>query len=234
MRHIIFMALIFVRTTVIFIVLLIVIRLMGKRQIGEMQPFEFVITLLIAELACIPMSDTSIPLLYGVVAIVTIYLLHQIICVVDEKVRFMRTVLGGKPSIVINADGIDYANLKRNNLDVADLVESMRESGYPSLDSVAYAVYESNGNFSVIPKKEGSESAGTLPRIIVDEGQFEQDNLAASGKDEAFFLDLFRQNGANRLKDVILFTLDEKGKGYFQTKTQPYRVLQIPDCKESA
>ena len=73
------MGLIFIRTIIVFITLLIIMRLMGKRQIGEMQPFELVITLLIAELACIPMADTSIPLLYGIVAILTIYFLHQIV-----------------------------------------------------------------------------------------------------------------------------------------------------------
>ena len=77
------MGLIFIRTIIIFITLLIIMRLMGKRQIGEMQPFELVITLLIAELACIPMADSSIPLLYGIVAIVSSYFLHQILCFLD-------------------------------------------------------------------------------------------------------------------------------------------------------
>ena len=76
------MGLIFIRTIVIFITLLVIMRLMGKRQIGEMQPYELVITLIIADLACIPMADTSIPLLYGVIAILTIYFLHQVVCVV--------------------------------------------------------------------------------------------------------------------------------------------------------
>ena len=77
------MGLIFVRTVIIFITLLVIMRLMGKRQIGEMQPYELVITLIIADLACIPMADNSIPLLYGVVAILTVYLLHQIVCFID-------------------------------------------------------------------------------------------------------------------------------------------------------
>ena len=91
------MGLIFIRTIIVFITLLVIMRLMGKRQIGEMQPFELVITLLIAELACIPMSDTSIPLLYGIISILTIYFLHQIVCLLDLGFKSMKAVLSGFP-----------------------------------------------------------------------------------------------------------------------------------------
>ena len=103
------MGLIFLRTAIIFIALLAVMRLMGKRQIGEMQPFEFVITLLIAELACIPMADISIPLLYGIASIVTIFFLHQLLLLFDLKWKPFKVLVGGKPSIVINKEGIDIS-----------------------------------------------------------------------------------------------------------------------------
>ena len=123
------MALIFIRTALIFIVLLLVMRLMGKSQIGEMQPFEFVISLVIAELACIPMADTSIPLFYGIIAIVTIFILHQIVWLLELWFKPVKTVVTGKPSVVINKNGIDEFQLKKNNLDVSDLIESMRVGG---------------------------------------------------------------------------------------------------------
>lgn len=123
------MGLIFIRTIIVFITLLVIMRLMGKRQIGEMQPFELVITLLIAELACIPMADTSIPLLYGIVSILTIYFLHQIVCLLDLQFKPMKAVLSGSPSIVLNKNGIDDTQLKKNNLDVSDLIESLRGAG---------------------------------------------------------------------------------------------------------
>ena len=138
------MALIFIRTAIIFITLLFIMRLMGKSQIGEMQPFEFVITLLIAELACIPMADTSIPLLYGIIAIVAIFVMHQIVWLLDLWFKPMKTIVCGKPSIVINKDGIDEQELKKNNLDVGDLIESMRVAGYFALDDVYYGLYEAN------------------------------------------------------------------------------------------
>ena len=130
------MSLIFVRTILIFITLLFIMRLMGKRQIGEMQPYELVITLIIADLACIPMADPSVPLLYGLVAILAIYLMHQIVCLCDLKSKTMKRILSGSPSIVLNKNGIDITQLKKNNLDVSDLIESLRGAGYFSLDAV--------------------------------------------------------------------------------------------------
>ena len=136
-----YMVLVIIRTAIIFVVLLIIMRLMGKRQIGEMQPFELVITLLIAELACIPMSDASIPLLYGLVSVVAIYVLHEVVTLLDLKVKPLKSLISGKPSLVINKDGIDDYQLKKNNLDVSDLIESLRNAGYFSLDSIDYALY---------------------------------------------------------------------------------------------
>ena len=144
------MGLIFIRTAIIYIALFIIIRLMGKRQIGEMQPYEFVVTLIIAELACIPMEDTAIPLLYGIIAILTVYFLHQIVCVIDLNFRKAKDVLSGKTSIVLNKNGIDVSQLRANNLSVSDLISSLRGVGYFSLDAVEYAVYEAEGKISAL------------------------------------------------------------------------------------
>ena len=108
------MSLIFIRTIIIFVTLLCIMRLMGKRQIGEMQPYELVITLIIADLACIPMADPSIPLLYGLVAILAIYMMHQIVCLLDLKSSAMKRVLSGSPSVVLNKNGVDVTQLKKN------------------------------------------------------------------------------------------------------------------------
>ena len=129
------MAVIFIRSAVIYVALLIIMRLMGKRQIGEMQPFEFTVTLLIAELACIPMSDFSIPLLYGVSAILAIFILHQFMALLDKSGMIFKFLLSGKPSIVIDKNGVNFKELKRNTLDIQDLIESMRILGYFSLES---------------------------------------------------------------------------------------------------
>ena len=222
------MGLIFLRTAVIFVALLIVMRLMGKRQIGEMQPFELVITLLIAELACIPMADTSIPLLYGIVSVLTIFLLHQLMLLIDLHWRPFKTAIGGKPSIVIDRAGVVIAGLRRNNLDISDLIESMRTAGYFSLDEAAYALYEANGQFAVMPRENAErEDKGSLPLLIIDDGKFEKSNLTLSGTDEAFFERILAQRGARR-KDVFVLTLDGTGKIYMQCKGEKYCTFRVP------
>lgn len=221
------MGLIFLRTAIIFIALLIVMRLMGKRQIGEMQPFELVITLLIAELACIPMADTSIPLLYGIVSIVTIFLLHQIMLLLDLKWKPFKTIVGGKPSIVINKNGIDISQLKKNHLDISDLIESMRGAGYFSLDEVAYALYEANGQFTAMPREDTpKENKVSLPVLIIDDGKFDEKNLSLTKTDKAFFDRILKEQNVKNIKQVYVLTMDGTGKIYLQLKGEKYRAFR--------
>ena len=221
------MGLIFIRTTIIFITLFIIMRLMGKRQIGEMQPYELVITLIIAELACIPMQDNSIPLLYGVVAILTVYLLHQIVCVLDLSSLTMKSILSGSASVVLNKNGIDDHELKKNNLDVADLVESLRVEGYFALDAVDYALYESEGTFSALPKANYQELQSSLPIVVIDEGKFDPKNLAQTQRDREYFLNILKEHGCKDIKQVLIMTVDGDGKVYMQQKGKKYEVFHL-------
>ncbi|MBE7079382.1 MAG: DUF421 domain-containing protein [Clostridiales bacterium] len=222
------MGIIFVRTVIIFITLLIIMRLMGKRQIGEMQPYELVITLIIADLACIPMADNSIPLLYGVVAILTVYLLHQIVCFIDLNFMQAKAVISGNASVVLNKNGIDDTQLKKNNLDVSDLVENLRVEGYFALDGIEYALYESEGTFSALPKKNYQELQTSLPVIILDEGKFDKKNLQQTKKDEGYFSEVLKKQGCKDLKKVLIMTVDGNGKVYFQEKGKKYKVFYLP------
>ena len=229
--QIIRMGLIFVRTTIIFITLFIVMRLMGKRQIGEMQPYELVITLIISELACIPMSDNSLPLLYGVIAILTVYLLHQIVCLIDLKWKGAKTILSGTPSIVLNKKGIDDTQLKKNNLDVSDLIASLRIEGYFALDGIEYALYESEGTFSALPKQDYEKLQTSLPIVIVTDGKFDKKNLKITGKDAGYFWTALQGQGCDELKKVLVATVDGDGKVYFQQKGDSYKIFHL-DWKE--
>lgn len=217
------MALIFIRTTIIFITLLLVMRLMGKSQIGEMQPFEFVITLVIAELACIPMADTSIPLLYGIIAIIAIFVLHQIVWLLDLWFKPVKTAVCGKPSLVINRDGIDEYQLKSNNLDISDLIESMRVAGYFSLDDVYYGLYEANGSFSALEKEQKSQSLSVL---LIDGGKADKKNIALCGLTQDD-MDNFLKQQNTKLKKVLVMTVDGQGRVYFQEKGEKYKILEL-------
>ena len=167
----------FFRTLIILITLIVLMRLMGKRQIGEMQPFEFIVTLIIADLACIPMADVSIPLLYGIVAIICVFLLHQILALLEQRGNLLKRIISGKPSLVINKDGVDMLELKRNNMDVGDLIESMRSAGYFSLDDVNYAIFESNGKLSTMAKENRTQNPSSVPLLIVSDGKADKKNL---------------------------------------------------------
>ena len=220
------MALIMVRTVIVFLVLLVIMRLMGKRQIGEMQPFELVITLLISELACIPMADASVPLLYGIVSVVTIFVLHELVTLIDLKGKPFKALLSGKPGVVVNKNGIDAYELKRNRLDVSDLIESLRTAGYFSLDSIDYALYESNGTFSALPKKDYEEKQTSLPLVILSSGKFDEKNLKFSGLSAEFFRGILRDKGVKE-KDVLVLTADGTGKLYLQENGKKYQTMQV-------
>ena len=217
------MALIFVRTAIIFLTLLVVMRLMGKSQIGEMQPFEFIITLLIAELACIPMADSSIPLLYGVVSIVAMFILHQIVWLLDLWFKPMKTLICGRPSLVITKEGIDEYQLKKNNLDVSDLIESMRAAGYFNLDDVYYGLYVANGCFSALEKEEKTSS---LAVTLIDSGKLNAHNLSTCGI-ERTALDKFLKEQRAKINKVLVMTVDGNGRVYFQKRGESYKILQM-------
>lgn len=221
------MVLVMIRTAIIFAVLLVIMRLMGKRQIGEMQPFELVITLLIAELACIPMADASIPLLYGIISVVTIYALHEIVTLLDLKVKPLKSLISGKPSLVINKNGIDDYQLKKNNLDVSDLIESLRSAGYFSLDSIDYALYESNGTLSALPKQNYEEIQNSLPLVIIDNGSYDDKNLKITGLGKEFFDEILKNEQIKNVKDVLVLTADGNGKLYLQVKKQKFKTVQV-------
>jgi len=221
------MALIFIRTLIIFVTLFIVMRLMGKRQIGEMQPYELVITLIIAELACIPMEDTSIPLLYGIIAILTVYLLHQIVCIIDLNFKGAKPILSGVPSIVLNKNGIDDTQLKKNSLNVSDLIESLRVEGFFSLDAVEYALYEAEGTFSALPKKEYQNYQTSLPVVLVEEGKIDEKNVAVTNRTIPYYLDVLRGQGCDEIKKVLVMTVDGNGKVYLQEKGKKYKTFQL-------
>ena len=221
------MVIIFIRSLTTFIVLLVVMRLMGKRQIGEMQPFELVITLLIAELACIPMADISVPLVYGIAAILAVFILHQLLSVIEQSGQFAKRIISGKPSLVLNKNGVDFTELRRNNMDVEDLIESMRSAGYYSLDDLDYAIFESNGKLSAKEKPDYDKRKTSLPVLIVGEGKVVRKNLSLIGKDEEWLKKIIKSNGAKNNKQVGVMTVDGNGKVYFQKEKDKFKTFNV-------
>jgi len=151
------MLLIFVRTIFLYMIVLIVMRFMGKREIGQMQPFELVISIMIAELATTPMSETGIPILYGIIPILGLFVMHTIISIINIKSNKIREVISGKPRILINKGKIDEQALVKENFTIGELKERLRVKGIYSLEDVNYAILETSGQISVINKLESEK-----------------------------------------------------------------------------
>lgn len=213
------MIIIFIRAIILFAVLLFAIRLMGKRQIGEMEPFELVITLVISELACIPMADRSIPITFGIVAILTMFVIHQFILLLSQNTK-LQGVINGKPVMIINPNDIDVEAIKGLNMHVADVLQAMRTSEYFSLEEVSYGIMETNGQLTVIANKLLSDKQQTLPVPLVLEGKWNEEEIEQHNYNKRSLEQLLYQERA-KLKNVVLLALDENGRMTLQTRNQP-------------
>ena len=221
------MIIIFIRAIILFAVLLFVFRLMGKRQIGEMEPFELVITLVISELACIPMADRSIPITFGIVAILTMFVIHQFILLLSHSEK-LQGIINGKPVMVINPNGLDVQALKGLNMHVNDILQAMRAAEYFSLEEVMYGIMETNGQLTVIANKNMEEKQQTLPIPVVLEGKFNDDNINGNGFVKENLQKLLRDEHV-KLKNVILLAIDENNRMTLQKRTGPiyYKNVEV-------
>ena len=220
------MSIMLLRSVIIYICVLVVIRLMGKRQIGEMQPFEFVATLIIADLACIPMAELSVPLIHGIVPIVTLLIIHFLICFLSRKFVFARYLLTGKPAIVVSPKGINYKGLKELNMTLDDLLELMRGCSVFNFSEIAYAIIETNGNLCVIKKSEAEPptrkdfkvkvSQNGLPINIIMDGVLMKENVEIAGIDDKFIMKCISKANLSKVKDVLIMTLDNNGEVFIQ------------------
>lgn len=219
------MLIIFIRAIILFVVLLFFIRLMGKRQIGEMEPFELVITLVISELACIPMADRSIPITFGIVAILTMFVIHQFLLLLSKNSK-MQALINGKPVMVIDRKGIDIQVLKSLNMHVSDLLQAMRAAEYFSLEEITYGIMETNGQLTVVANKEVSEQQQTLPIPLVLESKWVEENIESNGfdKDNLQHL-LYRENV--KLKNIIILAIDENSRMTLQTRNKAIQFKNV-------
>lgn len=178
----------FIRCLILYFVLLIAMRLMGKRQLGELQPFELAITLVASDLVCIPMADSSIPILYGIIPVFSLFLVHIIITKLATKSIRFRKFLNGKPIIIIQNGNILPDVMKELNLNIDDIMEALRGAGCFNPSEVEYAILETNGNMSVLQKSQNRPLAPSdidinppkaeIPVTVIMEGEFVAENIA--------------------------------------------------------
>ena len=206
------------RTIILYIFVTLGIRLMGKRQIGEMQPNELVVTLLISEIAAIPLQDTSQPILNGVVAIFMLVILEILISVISMKSLFMRKIMNGKSAVIITNGVIDQQMMKSVRMTVLDLVELLRGQDVFDISTVAFAVLEVNGNLSVLLKSSEQpataadlnvkEDKALLPLPVISDGKIIKESLEAIGTDEGAVRKMLK---GDNVSDIFLMTMDRDG-----------------------
>lgn len=209
------------RTIILYIVVIISIRLMGKRQIGDMQPGELVITLLISEIAAMPLQDTDQPILFGISAIFTIVVIEIFMSILALKSFFVRKMLSGKSAILIKDGVIDQKELKKVRMTVLDLVELLRGQQVFDISTVSFAVLETGGSLSVLLKsKEQPATVGDLkvqkgpaelPLPVISDGKILSESLTSLGIKEQAVTARLAKKGI-KPENVFLMTLDRAGK----------------------
>jgi len=225
---------IILRSIIIYAIVLFLIRLMGKRQIGEMQPFELVITLIIADLATIPMAEPAIPLIHGIIPLITLVVLHFILSIITNKNLWFRKFINGKPVIIIGPNGIDFKALKKLNMNFNDLQESLRSCNYFNLEEVLYAIIQTNGTLTVIPRAPFApltandiglkKDEASLPILIISKGKILESNAQMAEIDKSF-LEKELESKNKKIKDILFATINQQGKMYIQPFSGQFETL---------
>ena len=217
-----------VRTIILYLIIVIGIRLMGKRQIGQLEPSEFVLSLLIADLAAVPMQDFGIPIIMGIIPIITLLCLSTILSVLTVRSIRIRALLCSRPSIVVEDGKILYREMVKNRFTVDELMEELRVAGVTDLDSVKYAVLETTGRISVITKKEQQPPTASdlgvavedtgLPVIVISDGRILSENMKVRNLSSEWLRQELSGRKIQDISQVFLMTVDEAGKVYLSVK----------------
>lgn len=210
----------FFRTIILYIAVMACMRLMGKRQLGEMQPFELVVTIMISDFASVPMQNTGVPLINGLVPILTLSVLEIFFSFVVLKSKRARTVLIGRPSILIRNGEIDMEELSRLRFSIDDLIEEVRKKDLNDISDVEIAILETDGGFSVIPKAEArtatlsdlniSGDEDELPCEIILDGRRINENMKKCGMSEKRLRKMLGQMGYTDIGEIAVATYTQK------------------------
>jgi uncharacterized membrane protein YcaP (DUF421 family) len=220
---------VFIRALLLYFTVVVVMRVMGKRQIGQLQPFELVIVVLIAELAGVPIGDTDLPLSNGIVGILTLMLAQLVLSYITLKSNKARRIICGTPTVLIDKGRIMEDEMRRSRYNINDLIEQLRLKNYPNIADVEYAILETDGQLSVIPKavkqpitaedlKIPVEYEG-LPLTLIIDGHVITDNLNKIQKDRQWLLKHVQSAGCSGLDRILLASIDSSGQLFIQTKS---------------
>ena len=218
---------IFIRTLIVYTALLVFLRLLGKRQLGEMELSEFIVASLIADLAANPLQDIGMPLLNGLIPIVTLFCCELLISALTLRSIRLRAFLFGKPSLLIDHGKIVQKEMGRNRFTLDELMQELRSLGVRDIAAVEYAFLETNGKLSVLQyASQSPPSADDLhlsvvncgfPRILISDGRLIRENLQKSGYEEKWLMKQIKPYGGN-IADIFLMTVDDASRVYCVAK----------------
>lgn len=201
-----------IRTFILYILVIASVRIMGKRQIGELQPSELVVAIMISDLASVPMQTIDIPLLTGVVPVLTLLIAEVTMSFVSLKSKRARKFITGEPSIIIHKGHINERELERARFTLNDLMEELRLSGYPDVSKIDMAMLETNGEISIIEKDRDGMSE--FPYILVSDGEINRAELSRAGKTEEWL----RSKVKGDIKNIFLVSLNTDSELLIQKK----------------
>ena len=218
---------IFIRAAILFSFAVIAMRIMGKRQVGQLEPFELVIAILIAELAATPMEDAGKPLLFGIVPILTLMMLHSALSIISYKSKKLRGLINGKPSVLIKNGELQQKELERICYDLNDLIGELRCAGFINVGDVGTAILETSGKMSVLPKAENRPATTKdlhiavgyegIPLTLILDGAIQHKSLSLGGLNEPWLTKTLEALGFTAPKDIIIASLDTSGKLFVQS-----------------
>ena len=220
------MSTILIRTIIVYIFLISALKMMGKRQIGEVQVSEFVITLLISELAAYSVMDTDIPLIYMIIPIITLIASEIITSYIGTKNKTMKSILGPSPCILIEKGEIKQEHMKNVRFTINELISEIRLKGYSDITEIDYAILESNGKLSVIPKPEYKNptvqqlnlpymNTGITHPVVIN-GELNTQSIAEAGKTSEWVLKTLSSQGFYSLDNIFLMLVDNTDKIFIQ------------------
>ncbi len=218
------------RTIALYLLIIVGIRLMGKRQVGELEPSELVFTLLIADLAAVPMQDFAIPLITGIIPILTLLCVTLLISLLTMRSIRFRALICGVPSIVVRDGQVCQEEMRKNRFTLDELSEELRIQGVADLRTVKYAILETNGQLTVLLKAAENPltaaQAGLdppepgLPTLIISDGRLMTRNLKSRGLNEEWLAKQLKQNHVKHIKEVFLLSVDEQGEVCFAKREE--------------
>ena len=225
---------VFMRTLILYLVSMVAMRLMGKKQVGQLQPYEFVLAMMIADLAASPMENVGTPLLYGIIPILALLLMYGVFSLLSARFMPVRRLLSGGPSVLIRKGVIQYDEMGRLCYTVTDLMESLRVKGFLNIADVCTAVLETSGELSVFPFADKrpvtpedlnlSVDYEGIPMTLAVDGQVQHGHLRQCGLNEEWLMEKIRPLGYQSPRRLLLASLDTQGRLFVQGKGEKAKM----------